>query len=175
MSDVDAIVKAKKKQRQGAVANSFGKLFERLFDLGCRRIKSFQVVAITRMPDGCRVVGRNKLMRVKTPFDWIVTFNGLSVFVDTKTTLEDSFAHSKIEPHQVNEMAKHEAAGTRAGYVIWLRKTDVVFYIGACALQTLMKTRGSIEPSNPNCITLGSSNRMDVTLIWSHPDGSPRT
>src|SRR3954467_8667995 len=116
----------------GAIQKSFGDSFEQLFFLVCNRTRG---LAITRFPDGCKVVGNNKLGRVKTPWDWVVSYNGKTALIDTKTTASNSFPHSKIEHHQVKEMSSQSLAGmAAAGYVIWFRQSDGVYFASSLFL-----------------------------------------
>lgn len=127
----------------GLVQQSFGDLFERLFHLQCARTRG---IAVTRFPDGCKVLRQNKIVRVKTPWDWVVSFNGKTALIDTKTTEGDSFPHSKIEDHQIREMVTHSEAGNNTtGYVIWFRKSDGVYFASSLLLNNLLKVRGSLK------------------------------
>ena len=57
-----------KRSQSGAKAQAFGKLFEQMFETMCKK----NAIAVTRVPDGCKQVAPNKLIRVTTPFDWII-------------------------------------------------------------------------------------------------------
>lgn len=104
-----------------------------------------QGLAITRFPDGCKVVGPNQIVQVKTPWDWVITYNSRTALIDTKTTEGDTFPHSKIEPHQVKEMYSHSIAGNTTGYVIWFRKSDEVYFASSLLLNNLLNVRGSLK------------------------------
>jgi penicillin-binding protein-related factor A (putative recombinase) len=128
----------------GLIQKSFGDSFERLFHFQCCRTKG---LAITRFPDGCKVLRQNKIVRVKTPWDWIVSYNGKTALIDTKTTEGDTFPNSKIEHHQVSEMYSHSIAGNNnSGYVIWFRESDGVYFASSIILNNLLKVRGSLKP-----------------------------
>lgn len=132
-------------------------MFEELFTLNCRR----ENLAFTRFPNGCKSVGKNKLVQVKTPCDWIITHHGKTFLIDTKTTDQASFPHSKITAHQVAEMLKHELHGAIAGYIIWIRKPDIVYFTQASYLHSLIGIRGSIQPG-PKTALLGTSKRFTL-------------
>lgn len=141
------------RHRQGRLAQGMGSYFEQVFFLTCNRKIG---MAVTRMPDGCKTVGKNKLIRVKTPWDYIVSYSGHIALLDTKTTQGNSFPHSKIEPHQVDEMFEHAMAVesyphgrtcVRAGYVIWFRGEGKVFFIPSVYLSSLVRKRGSLDIS----------------------------
>lgn len=148
----------------GSKQKAFGDLFEDLFFNLCARIPG---MAITRFPDGCRIVGRNKVVRVKTMCDWILTYGGVTAMIDTKTTEGDSFPHSKIEPHQIMEMLKHSQSGAKSGYVIWMRKSDDIIFCSSLLLSGLIQQRGSIKaPHNGGSSWLGKSALFRPRMIF---------
>lgn len=147
----------------GKAQQAFGSLFEELFHMTCGRT---QGMAVTRFPDGCRVVGKNKVIRIKTPCDWILTFGGVTALIDTKTTESDSFPFSKIEKHQVKEMAIHAQSGARSGYVIWFRKSDDVVFMSSLFLLGLINQRGSLKAMNCSSSYLGKSRQFDPKMIF---------
>lgn len=148
----------------GNAAKAFGDLFEDLFFLGCRRTPG---MVVTRFPDGCKVVGKNRLVRVKTPCDWVITYGGVSALIDTKTTAKNTFPFSKIETHQVDEMARHQSAGAKAGYVIWFRQTDDIIFVASLLLSEFISKRGSLKcEEGNNIIHLGKSRDFNVTRIF---------
>lgn len=128
----------------GGIQKAFGDSFEELFFLICNATRG---LAITRFPDGCKIVKYGELVRVKTPWDWVVSYNGKTALIDTKTTEGNSFPHSKIESHQVKEMYSHSIAGSNTtGYVIWFRKSDGVYFASSLLLNNLLNVRGSVKP-----------------------------
>lgn len=136
----------------GLLAKLEGKNFESLFQSTCDR---FNVVC-TRMPDGCKQIGPNKIIRVRTPWDFILTFGGRTALIDTKSDQGSTFPFSAIEPHQVQEMVRHESEGTVAGYVIHLRQINAHIFVPAHRLIHLMRTgkRGSISLTHPDAVDL---------------------
>lgn len=146
----------------GEKAQAWGGTFEDLFDQMCKR----HGIVATRFPDGCRDVGHNKLIRVKTPCDWIVSYDGRTALIDTKTSAEMTFPHSKIKAHQILEMKRHEDAGARAGYVIWLRKSNCICFVPSGELERLAKRIGSIQFGQGHVQLLGTPSYFDVRLIF---------
>lgn len=101
---------------------------------------------VIRMPDGCKVVGPNKLMRVKTPFDFIfIKSKNETLFADTKTTEEKTFSHSKITPHQLEALLSVESKGGVAGYVVYFRSTSEIIWFSASKLNSISKGE-SLKP-----------------------------
>ena len=151
-------------KRVAGNSDQIGKAFESVFQWACRNSSC----AVTRIPDGCKVVGYSrKLVRVRSPFDWIVSGNRggqpVTVLCDTKTTAGDSFAYSKIDQDQVAELRKHEANGILAGYVIEFRALRSVYWFPAISLMAC-QGRGSLKPAG---IQLGSSAAFDVRRIFT--------
>lgn len=151
-----------KRRIAGQKAQSNGALFEKMFETHCHRVG----VVATRMPDGCKQVGP-KIIRVKTPWDWIVSLNGKTALIDTKTCLDAGFRHSSIQDHQVSEMLAHEMTGVLAGYVIWLRKSDMVIFLPATELCELMRFKGSVTEKHPRAIILGDARAMDPKKLFT--------
>ena len=155
----------------GLSSRRFGSAFEQAFAFQCGRER----IPCTRFPEGCRRIGTNKIAQVKTPWDWILTLIGISAFIDTKTTAGDSFPHSAIVPHQVNEMLKHELAGSIAGYVIHLRARDCVIFVPSRILVQRMTTRGAINASTVGVTGIGSLSTMRLSSLFQAakegPDG----
>lgn len=144
----------------GVHGQKTGAYFERLFQFQAER----RGVITTRMPDGCKVLPR-KLVRVPTPWDWIVSFPPSAfALLDTKTN-EKKFPHSLIVSHQVTEMSRH--ASVKTGYVIWLRAPGVVLFVPTYVLLRCMRIRGSIDADTVGAISLGGSGDMDVRKIWT--------
>lgn len=119
--------KANNKAR-GSRNKRSGTAFENLFYNECRR----QKINIIRFPDGCKTIGTTfgfRLVRVKTPFDFILSLPGKCVFVDTKSCSGNNFNHSDIEEHQAVELLGLHADGHRSGYVVYFNKhKKVIFY-----------------------------------------------
>lgn len=139
-----------------------GKTFESMFYAACLKA----AVAATRIPDGCKTIGRNRLIRVKSPWDWVISHKNSGALIDTKTDSGKTFPHHVIEPHQIFEMVKHRVAGVVAGYVVWTRANDQVFFVDADIMLPLRGERGSIAPDAAGVIMLGSSASFDPRLIW---------
>jgi hypothetical protein len=79
----------------GAKAVRNGRAFEEIFEGRCRLTR----VACTPIPDGCKVVGRGRLLRVPTPFDYVLSYGCQVALVDTKTVAGGRFLPSQIKAH----------------------------------------------------------------------------
>jgi penicillin-binding protein-related factor A (putative recombinase) len=148
-------------RRHGA-SKAHGNAFEDLF----YRLTRLQGIAITRIPDGCRFIGRNQIIPVKSPWDFILSYEQKSAYVDVKTTEENSFSNSMITQHQAEELAQHNRAGIAAGYVVWLRKLNRVFFMPAMELVKRLDQKGSFNHESPFALLLGDIGNFDVRKLF---------
>lgn len=137
-----------------------GKAFEDSFETQCK----VNMVTATRIPDGCRQLGK-KIIRVKTPWDWVASFLGTAALIDTKTTQEKTFPHSKIDENQVKAMLPHCCALVPAGYVIELKGSDAVIFVSANVLSTRIYRVGSISANDPGVLYLGTCAKFSPRKI----------
>lgn len=146
----------------GLKAKRNGQAFEARFMASCQ----IYGVCATRIPDGCRRVGARQLIPVKSPFDFVLSYLGRSAMIDTKSYV-DRMPHSDINPDQVRAMLGHEAQGALAGYVIYLRESDVMLFTPATALREKLKVRGSIGIDDLMSVPLGAPGEFKPRLIFS--------
>lgn len=126
---------------RGGKAYRAGRGFEEIFERQCRISR----VAFNRVPDGCRTVGARKLIRVRTPYDWVLTLNGKTALIDTKSFDLSRLLPSKIEPHQLKALLAHHTEGAVAGYVIHFRPEADVRFAPASVLDTIFSTGKGCE------------------------------
>jgi hypothetical protein len=128
----------------GSKSREYGQLFEKRLESACHRMG----VAFVRIPDGCIMVrGRGGMVipkRVKTPFDFVISMQGRSAFIDCKTIESGNFTHSMITSHQVNSLMTMENAQNLAGYVVWYRDVDKIIFYQASVLKAL-KPKQSLD------------------------------
>lgn len=149
------------RNRQGKEAFDNGAEFESRFET----MAALYGFAVTRMPSGCRQVGK-RLVRVKTVLDWIISKSGQTILIDTKTTTAARFPHAKIESHQALGLSLHEHRDVRSGYVVELRKISRVIFIPASLLMTKLRAGpGSIGIGDPGVIDLGTSTNFDLRSL----------
>lgn len=163
-SQVDSQVRARRARRSrgGAQAQRIGAIFEEAFE---RRALAMGF-AVTRLPDGCRTVGRGKLLRVKSDFDWVLSMSGRALLLDTKTFKKGTLAPSDLVPHQVQALLSHRLRGSLAGYLIWFREdagNGRVCFAPAEVLHQITTTRKSIKAID--LLHLGSIADFDPRLI----------
>lgn len=132
-----------------------GNGFEGRFASSCK-LGGWQV---TRIPDGCKQLSAFKLVRAKSPFDFLCTkAPGVSFFCDAKTTIGDRYPYSAINQDQLSELLRIEKSGHVAGFVIEFRQVKKVCFAPASLLAT-MTSKTSIKWSV--CIDLGEKIEID--------------
>lgn len=140
-----------------------GRHFENLFE----RLTGRAGLTIIRIPDGCRVVGKNKLIRVETPFDYILLSSHNNVaFIDTKATDKKSFSLSEnvFKRHQIRIMKEANELGIAAGFVLFFREKESLAYIEAIDVDRL-KNEGKKSIRIEDCtLFLG---KLNGELNWS--------
>lgn len=145
----------------GKKAKSYGDMFEGIFETQCLLNK----LEFVRIPDGAKVVGSGKfqkIIRVKSPFDYIVSNQVFAAFIDTKTTDKDRFAFSDINQSQVDELGKLDKAGP-SGYVIWYREINcVVFY----TTETLVNLRPRQSLKFEDGLHLGGVKDFNLNIVF---------
>jgi len=113
------------RQLAGWKAKFNGKNWERDFEVAC----AVASIACVRIPNGCRSIGRNRLVRVRSPFDYVLGYGARIACVDLKSFVAGkSLSHSQIDPGQLSHLLALSRDGI-AGYIVYYKSTgDVVFY-----------------------------------------------
>lgn len=146
----------------GLKAKRQGDAFEEIFQRACKAKR----VPVTRFPNGCKRVGPRQLIQVQTPFDWILTYKGVTALIDTKSVSGAFFPNSGIVGHQVSEMLSHASQGALGGYVVCLRLVNHCIFIPATRLAAAYGTRGSIGHMDASVKMLGPCGNIDTTQIF---------
>lgn len=123
-----------------------------------------------KIPDGCRQLTFSKMIRVKSPFDFVFMRQSEEkeqfVFCDAKTTFQKSFSHSLIKPHQINELMKiKQTTSAKSGYIINFDKLDRVVFINAALLRNKLWLKEPIRPTEG--IHLGHKYRINMNLLFA--------
>lgn len=139
----------------GVEARRQGKVFEQRLELYARA----QKVEVVRLPDGCKQVGPKGIVRVKSPFDFILGFNGSTAMIDTKSTGESTLTLKEMPAHQVNAMLKL-AKHSRAGFLVWFRRYDTVNFFDINTMIRLGKMR--FDSGQP----IGPGTKFDLKKIF---------
>lgn len=144
----------------GHRAKRNGDVFENVFKFRCEQMG----MGVTKIPNGGRITyvgGKKTLVAQKSPFDWIVSFAGKTILVDTKTVDAENFAHSAIDSHQVANLHVHWRQQVLSGYVLWLRKKDLVGFVPTPRLLMGLNKSGSIKPTDTCFLSLGTGSNFN--------------
>lgn len=144
----------------GLLAKRRGEQFEGFFE---SRTKAQSIVCI-RIPDGCKQIAASRIIRVKTPFDYILAFNGKVCFCDLKSMDSDRLVHSKIEDHQLKALKelKPHALG---GYICFFRDTKRFVFFSTEKLEQL-RERSSLGEDDG--LLLGDLLIHDFTRVFTN-------
>ena len=153
---------------RGRKAQAHGKEWESIFHL--QAVK--QGLVCIRINDGCKSTGY-KLIRVRQAFDFILSFDKYpACFIDTKTVKTTNYSASMVTSHQVADLAKLEAHGHFAGYLVNFTKTNQIVWFSATQLKQL--TEGmSLKPSDG--LLLGTEGAFDLKLLFKLNVTKPQT
>lgn len=131
------------RRRAGHIAKDKGQFFESILAThACH-----DGFVPLRIPDGCRQVRGPKglaLIRVKSPFDFVLVGSPNDIFLDAKATESNTFSYSKINQDQVAKLRECERFQP-AGYVIWFESIDQVAFFSASKMSKIAK-RQSVRP-----------------------------
>lgn len=112
-----------------------GNQWEHLFERSALR----RGIAITRIHDGCRRVGRAKLIPMRQICDWICTYQKTTLLLDTKTVESgETFAYSHVNFDQINGIMLHVLEGAQGGYVVYFRDVNKIVFFHALKLKELL-------------------------------------
>ena len=144
---------------RGLKAKREGKSWENTFESFC----NLTGVNCIRIPDGCRSLGKFKLMRVKSPFDFVLGYGDKIACVDLKSFGSGkNLTHSQIDSNQLHNLHKISRDGI-AGYVVNFRSIDKIVFFSATQMLNIMKNNSlSYEEGMP----LGSSIEMDPKKLF---------
>lgn len=136
-----------------------GKLWENiLFSTAFR-----QGLLPIRIEDGSKTVG-GKLIRVQQKFDFIIAApNAQNAFIDTKTCKAARYSCSMVKTHQIESLAKLEAMGNKAGYLVLFQECNKVVFFKASLLKNL-QSRESLGPEMGKM--LGSELNFNLKMIF---------
>ncbi len=145
------------KSIRGLKAKKNGDYFENIFMFFANR-SGFNFIKI---PNGCKVLDKGKLVPVKSPFDFILCNSVYTIFVDTKTTKQNVFSFSAINQNQVLNLLKVKNENNYSGYIIDLNGEVVFFCVSK--LKTI-KPGESIKKEDG--VYLGSIKEFDLRRIY---------
>lgn len=117
-----------------------------------------------RIPDGCKQLTGGRIIRVKSPFDFVIFDGPLMLFCDAKSVSSTNFNKSMVNEDQVRELLKFEKQGHAAGYIVYYKARNEVYFYTATQLASL-KERESLKPNEG--LPLGSLFEIDLARIFA--------
>ena len=141
----------------GAKAQRIGLSFERVFQDVCKA----QGIDCERIPDSCKQIGKNRLIRTPSPFDFVIGRDGKAFFIDTKTSNSPTFSYSQIKQHQLDAFKRLRNAGM-GGYII---HTSLGVYFASWTILDSVKP-GQGVPFDI-CIRLGDIYSFDLGCLFT--------
>lgn len=149
-------------RRRGFKAKKQGDAFENLFASKCAR----EGLCIAKIPTGIHVTGKRggkvEGFQVKTPFDYVIGSSNRAAFIDLKSLDASSLPKSKITPHQLESLVSWGEGGFVAGYVVNLRKVNMIVFFDYKQLRDLRPQR-SLQALDGFC--LGSKEDFKVSKL----------
>lgn len=117
------------------------------------------------MPIAAKRFGR-KIIQIKSNFDFILIYKGVSIFIDCKTYDSNTLSFSKITPHQMYALSTIEDAGCRSGYLCHFRPNNSVIFFEASKLRSLQPTKSLTEADG---IYIGPYENMCLGTLFVEP------
>lgn len=148
-----------KHHARGKKAQAIGAMWEGLFQAQAKK----NGVLCIRIENGCRSAYM-KLIRVLQPFDFILSYNGKALFVDTKITKSVNYTFSMITQHQIKHLHDLEVAGHLSGYIVNFTKHNKIVFFKASDLKKLQEKQ-SLGPQDGEII--GSEMTFDLKLLFT--------
>ena len=103
-------------------AKKHGDYFENLLMFFSHR-SGFKFIKI---PNGCKYLPNGRIVPIKSPFDFILSSDSMTLFIDAKSVEGESFSFSQINQDQVRCLDMVKNKNNKAGYIIDLNK-EVIF------------------------------------------------
>jgi penicillin-binding protein-related factor A (putative recombinase) len=146
------------RRARGKASKTEGRLFENQLQTNASRL-SWQCV---RLPEGGRFLSNTKFIKVKSPFDFILSKAGCTVAVDTKSTKSSTFSYSELNTNQVTQLHNLWTGGTQSGYIVNFRTSNQVVFFNA---QTLKRTLPGTSLKPEDGLLLGTSDDFNLDFL----------
>lgn len=135
-----------------------GLRWENRFQWACKekRVTAFKI------PLGARQVSATKLLRVQTPFDWVLVKNGMTALIDTKHCETKTLSKSRVTPHQMLALKEAHEQKIIAGYVVHFVSLDQVIFFDGAQLERCFNGQ-ALYPTDG--LNLGGHDNFDLDLL----------
>ncbi len=145
----------------GRLAQSRGQNFEKILSDSAKRTHW----DLVKIPLGARQVSADRLIRVKTPFDFVFVKKERVIFADAKTIKSKTYSHSQITGHQLNELLTFESHGHKSGYIVNFTELKKTVFYTASQLKNLQPGY-SLSPQDG--ILVGENFIINLDRIFNY-------
>lgn len=145
----------KTREAVGLKAKRNGDFFENLIMFFAVR-SGFEFIKI---PSGCINLGK-KLIPTKSPFDFILVSDELTVFCDAKSTQHKNFEHSSIDQDQVRNLSKLDNGKNICGYLINFNGE-----VGFAPVRLLKSIERGQSVKLCDCLPMGTMKVMQFDIL----------
>jgi hypothetical protein len=157
------------RQRQALQISSGGKnprIEGKAWEDAFQTVTQLQGFKILKIPEMGRWLGPGTFRPIKGWSDFmIVRGDGVTAFMDTKTTQEERFSYSDVNQDQIKFFSKVGDL-VPAGYVVYFRQNNKIIYLPWTLLQSL---RPGEAVSTEDGILMGHLTSFSVAKIFSLP------
>lgn len=157
------IFKSSQKRRIGGkIAKLEGEALEARIEPLARQIGAI-AIKIPNAAKTIKVKGILRVVRAKSPFDYMIAKFPQVVYFDCKSINAATFPASLVTPHQLDLLLQLELNGFSAGFLINFRKLQWVSFVKASTLQKLKKGE---SVSSYDGVHLGTSSNFSLAGLF---------
>lgn len=113
-----------------------------------------------KLPSGCKYLPTGKMVAVKSPFDFILTNNEHTLFIDAKMVSRDHFYYSDIDQDQVRCLTKVKNKNNYSGYII-----DFNGEVSFVPVEKLREVKPGTGITKDDGVYLGTIKQFDISRI----------
>jgi hypothetical protein len=118
-------LKSLKRIIAGKKSHAKGKDFEKFIEDALSR----QGWLVVRIPDGCKQIAAKQVVRVPSPFDFLLLKNDVAIFMDAKRTEGPKIPKNLFSQDQIDWFKKINHRGFLAGFIVHVESTDDLLWI----------------------------------------------
>lgn len=136
-----------------------GNQFERIFELEAKRT----LIGVQKI-NSTSTMTKGGWVFLKSPYDFILAYQGQAAIIDTKTYQSDILNHSALDQDQLRSLENMDIHGLPAGYVVWFRQSNKVVFFPVQVLLNLNQEH-SLKPEDGEL--LGSIETMNLRKLFN--------
>lgn len=147
------------KRVAGYKARNKGQAFENMLRRSAETNRWYPI----QIYNGCEGFGKTIRMKAQQ-FDFVFLKQGCALFIDAKTIATNTFAKSKITPHQAKALLNCEEEFFSAGFIINFSELNDTRFYAANLLNTLAPG-DSLKPADG--LKLGDNQFVMLDLLYT--------